>query len=70
MHHWELGNEPDVDPDLVPPDSIFGCWGEISDREYYGGKEYGNMLKLVYPAINSPILRQSCGWGACCSTAR
>ena len=53
VHHWELGNEPDVDPDLVPPDSIFGCWGEISDREYYGGKEYGNMLKVVYPAIKS-----------------
>ena len=53
VHHWELGNEPDVDPDLVSPDSIFGCWGEISDREYYGGKEYGNMLKVVYPAIKS-----------------
>lgn len=50
VHHWELGNEPDVDPDLVKPDNVFGCWGDIDDP-YYGGKHYGEMLKVVGKAI-------------------
>jgi hypothetical protein len=50
VHNWELGNEPDVDPRLVPGDSGFGCWGDESDP-YYGGKQYGEMLKVVTPAI-------------------
>jgi len=52
VHHWELGNEPDVDPDLVAPDNGFGCWGDIDDP-YYGGRHYGEMLKVVGPAIKS-----------------
>ena len=32
VHHWELGNEPDVDPNLIPPNYAFGCWGDIDDR--------------------------------------
>ncbi len=52
VHDWELGNEPDVDPDLVPTNSIFGCWGEIDDP-YYGGEHYGEMLKVVAPYIRS-----------------
>jgi hypothetical protein len=52
VHHWELGNEPDVDPRLVEPDAVFGCWGNIDDP-YYGGRHYGNMLKVVAPAIRA-----------------
>ena len=52
VHHWELGNEPDVDPTLVAPDSEFGCWGDMDDP-YYGGGHYGEMLKVVYPAIKA-----------------
>ena len=52
VHNWELGNEPDVDPKLVPADSGFGCWGDESDP-YYGGRHYGEMLKAVAPAIRA-----------------
>jgi hypothetical protein len=52
VHHWELGNEPDVDPALVAGDSSFGCWGDIDDP-YYGGERYGDMLKVVTPAIRA-----------------
>ncbi len=52
VHHWELGNEPDVDPDLVQPDNMFGCWGDIDDP-YYGGEYYGEMLKVAGAAIRS-----------------
>lgn len=50
VKYWELGNEPDVDPGLVPADNIFGCWGDESDP-YYGGEYYAEMLKEVYPMI-------------------
>jgi hypothetical protein len=52
VHYWELGNEPDVDPRLVKPDFVFGCWGDIEDP-YYGGEHYGEMLKVVSPAIKA-----------------
>lgn len=52
VHHWELGNEPDVDPTLVGVDKQFGCWGDIDDP-YYGGAHYGEMLKAVTPAIKA-----------------
>ena len=52
VRYWELGNEPDVDPSLVEPDKQFGCWGDIDDP-YYGGRHYGNMLKVVTPAIKA-----------------
>ena len=52
LHNWELGNEPDVDPDLVKLDSNYGCWGDI-DNPLYGGEYYGEMLKVVTPAIKS-----------------
>lgn len=50
--YWEIGNEPDVDPRLQADDQQFhfGCWGNIDDP-YYGGKHYGEMLKVVAPAI-------------------
>ncbi len=50
VHDWEIGNEPDVDSDLVPVDNIFGCWGDFDDP-YYGGQHYGEMLKVVGAAI-------------------
>lgn len=52
VKYWEIGNEPDVDPSLVDADSLFGCWGDLSDP-YYGGGYYAEMLKVVYPAIKS-----------------
>lgn len=51
VHDWELGNEPDVDPTQVLPDSQYGCWGDIEDTLYYGGYHYGRMLASVAPAI-------------------
>jgi len=54
VHNWELGNEPDVDPTFVTsptnPYRVYGCWGDISDP-YYGGRHYGEMLKVIAPAI-------------------
>lgn len=55
VRHWEIWNEPDVDPILQGPDTPtsytpFGCWGDQND-EYYGGGYYAEMLKHVYPAI-------------------
>ena len=50
--NWELGNEIDVDPNLVAPDEVFGCWGDIHD-EFYGGRRYGEMLKVVAPAMRA-----------------
>lgn len=52
VHYWELGNEPDVDPQLIKVDSQFGCWGDIGDP-YYGGRHYGEMLKVVTPIIKA-----------------
>ncbi len=52
LKYWELGNEPDIDPSLVPPDAVFGCWGDQNDP-YYGGRYYAEMLKAVYPQIKS-----------------
>ena len=50
VKYWELGNEPDVDPALVIPDMVFGCWGDPDD-DYFGGEYYAEMLKVVYPII-------------------
>jgi len=51
VHDWELGNEPDVDPTMVPRNGGYGCWGDINDQEYFGGEQYGRMLMAVTPAI-------------------
>jgi hypothetical protein len=51
VRHWELFNEVDVEFELVPvKDGPLGCWGDRNDP-YFGGRHYGNMLKVVYPAI-------------------
>ncbi|NJM08357.1 hypothetical protein HC891_22510 [Candidatus Gracilibacteria bacterium] len=50
VRYWELGNEPDAF--VFPGDSVFGCWGLVDD-EYYGGRQYGAMLNVVYPAMKA-----------------
>jgi hypothetical protein len=52
VKYWELGNEPDIDPSLVPSDNPFGCWGDDTDL-YYGGGYYAEMLKQIYPVIKA-----------------
>ena len=52
IKYWELGNEPDVDPELIPPNSVYGCWGDDQD-DYYGGGYYAEMLKVIYPVIKA-----------------
>ncbi len=53
VKYWELWNEPDIDPLVVPtPDSVFGCWGDQSDA-YYGGGYYAEMLKVTYPQVKA-----------------
>jgi hypothetical protein len=50
VRYWELGNEPDVDPRLLPAELPFGCWGDEDDA-FYGGGYYAEMLKRAYPAV-------------------
>jgi hypothetical protein len=50
MRHWEIGNEPDAP--IFASDSVFGCWGVERDP-YYGGRAFGEMLKVVYPAMKA-----------------
>lgn len=50
VHFWELWNEPDIDPALIAPTNPFGCWGNLSDP-YYGGGDYAEVLRVVYPRI-------------------
>ncbi|MBA3530524.1 MAG: hypothetical protein H0T73_01195 [Ardenticatenales bacterium] len=52
IHHWELGNEPDISIQQLAGNgnSMFGCWGVEGDP-YFGGEYYAEMLKRVYPAI-------------------
>lgn len=51
VNYWELGNEPDVDQNNIDPTGPFGCWGDASDKETFGGQYYAELLKVVYPAI-------------------
>jgi hypothetical protein len=50
VRYWEIWNEPDVPPEQVEPDSVWGCWGDAND-EYYGGRYFGEMLSAIYPRI-------------------
>jgi hypothetical protein len=51
-HDWEIGNEPDVDPnDAKVLNYTFGCWGDRADHTYYNGDHFGEMLKVVGPQI-------------------
>jgi len=50
--HYEMWNEPDVDPALVNTDDEIGCWGDQTDP-YYGGATYAAMLKAIYPSVKA-----------------
>jgi hypothetical protein len=50
VKYWELGNEPDFP--MVHERLGYGCWGDPADP-YYGGRYYGEMLKVAYPAIKA-----------------
>ena len=50
--YYEIWNEPDIDPSMVDPDELYGCWGDKNDINY-GGSYYGDMLKIVYPMMKS-----------------
>jgi hypothetical protein len=52
VKYWEIWNEPDIAPNIVAPDSIYGCWGDETDA-YYGGGYYAEMLKQVYPVVKA-----------------
>ncbi len=56
VRFYELWNEPDVDPSRVPPDNIFGCWGDKNDP-YYGGGRYAAALKAAYPQVKAASKR-------------
>ncbi|MEM4655302.1 MAG: hypothetical protein QXL34_07445 [Thermosphaera sp.] len=50
VKNWEIGNEPDVHPSPAMKGAPYGCWGDINDP-YYGGRYYGEFLKVAYQAI-------------------
>ena len=50
VKYWELWNEQDTPYFAVDPG--FGCWGDGSDP-YFGGGDYADMLKVVYPQIKA-----------------
>ncbi len=52
VKYWEFGNEPDIDPEFVPSESPFGCWGDKTDI-FYGGSYFAEMLKQVYPRVKA-----------------
>jgi hypothetical protein len=52
VHIWEMGNEPDVDPNTVGIDSPYGCWGDADDP-FYNGRAYGQMLMAISPGIQA-----------------
>jgi len=41
-----LWNEPDAA-------GFMGCWGDPTDTDYFGGYTYGQMLRVVYPAMKA-----------------
>jgi len=53
VKYWEFINEPDAAWTAVGYESFFGCWGDSSDLEYYGGDDYAQMLKVGYQAVKS-----------------
>ncbi len=50
VRYYEIWNEPDAP--TVLNDNQWGCWGEPTDA-YYGGGKFGDMLKVVYPAMKA-----------------
>ena len=52
VRNWMIGNELDVAPGEIQPDSVFGCWGDPNDA-YFGGGSYAEMLKVVTPRMKA-----------------
>jgi hypothetical protein len=52
VNHFEIYNEPDVDPDYATNNQNFGCWGDENDPNY-GGGYFSQMLSAVYPRIKA-----------------
>lgn len=50
VRYWEIGNEPDAPQ--VANDAPYGCWGDPADP-YYGGRAYGELLKVAYAAVKA-----------------
>jgi len=50
--NYEIWNEPDIDPSMVDPFELYGCWGD-KNALHYGGNYYGNMLNIVYPMMKA-----------------
>jgi hypothetical protein len=50
VKYWQIWNEPDVDPNFVADNELYGCWADASDP-YYGGEYYADVLEAVYPRI-------------------
>jgi len=50
VEYYEIWNEPDVYKTPSDPDNIYGCWLD-PENVPFGGQHYGEMLKVVYPAI-------------------
>lgn len=55
VEYYEIWNEPDSPQiyHLSDPDSEFGCWGDHTDTNFFGGRFYGDVLKQVYPALKA-----------------
>ena len=51
IKYWEIGNEPDVPINNIIGD-LYGCWGRPGTTNY-GGEQFGEMLKVVYPAVKA-----------------
>ena len=51
VKYWEMWNEEDGPQ--ITGDNIWGCWGDPTDNNYYGGGYYANMLKAAYPQIKA-----------------
>jgi hypothetical protein len=49
VRYFELWNEPDAAVNNI--DDVYGCWGDVNDTTYYGGRTYGKVLKQVYPKV-------------------
>lgn len=50
VKYWEIGNEPDAP--IISTDRAYGCWGDENDP-FYGGRAYGELLKVASAAIKS-----------------
>ncbi|NJL33377.1 MAG: glycoside hydrolase family 5 protein [Chloroflexaceae bacterium] len=69
VKHWELGNEVDIDPDIVQPDNIYGCWGDIDDP-YYAANTTAKCSRWSPRSSAPPTRMPALCLVGCCSTTR